>query len=135
MVRNVQRVTIGRWDQKCFNNKILKLAAKLGGPKDLFPQPSNLLASLRFFRPFGGKRQSRALAQKEAKTTYFSFILWRRERTKRHPPPTKPPPIWGVLTEELQKPSILRPFWYRGTRDDFFDGWRMEKNLYNLLPC
>ena len=23
------------------------------------------------------------------------FILWRREWTKRHPPPPRPPPIWG----------------------------------------
>jgi hypothetical protein len=35
-------------------------------------------------------------------TYLFSFILWRRERTKRHPPPTKPPPIWGVLSEKSQ---------------------------------
>ena len=43
-----------------------------------------------------------------------------KKEAKKHPPPTKPPPIWGVLTEEWQRPLILRPFWYRGTRDEFY---------------
>ena len=41
------------------------------------------------------------------------------------PHQTSPHMVRG-LTEELQRPLILRPFWYRGTRDEFLDGWRGE---------
>ena len=66
------------------------------------------------------------LAQKEAKTTSFLTFSGAEKEAKRHPPPTKPPPIWGVLNEKSQKPSTFRAFWYRGTRDGVFIGWRIE---------
>ena len=67
-----------------------------------------------------------------SKDNFISYFLWRRERSKKtylfsyflaqkeaktstYP---KSFPIWKNLTEEWQKPLILRPFWYRGTRDE-----------------
>ena len=61
--------------------------------------------------------------------TYFLTFSGAEKEAKRHPPPTKPPPIWGVLTEEWQKPLILRPFWYRGTRDEFLSAGAWRKAL------
>ena len=69
----------------------------------------------------------------------FSYFLWRRERSKdtifsyflaqkeaKTSTPTKSPPILGDLTQENAETDIFLPFWYRGTRDEFFIGWRME---------
>ena len=39
-------------------------------------------------------------------------------------------------TQKIAETVDFLPFWYRGTRDEFFDGWRMEKDLNQcqLLP-
>ena len=54
-----------------------------------------------------------------AQRNLFPSFLWRKERSKETSTPTKSPPIWGDLTEKLQKPPAFRGFWYRGTRDCF----------------
>ena len=73
--------------------------------------------------------------------SFFSYFLWRRERSKdtsffihslaqrtnqETSTPTKSPPILGDLTQENAETDIFLPFWYRGTRDGVFIGWRME---------
>jgi len=83
---------------------------------------------------------STAPARRETRWGQFSAIIrpffrslfltfsGAEKEAKRHPPPTKPPPIWGVLSEKSQKPSTFRAFWYRGTRDEFLIGWRVTNN-------
>jgi hypothetical protein len=45
-------------------------------------------------------------AKKEAKKL-FSFILWRRERTKRHPPHPVLPLYWKAQHRKMQKPPFF----------------------------
>ena len=70
------------------------------------------------------------------------FILWRRERTKRHPPPPSRPLYWADVTQEIAETVDFLPCRKAGTRLVFlrlassnkrqsraFIGWRMEKEL------
>ena len=57
------------------------------------------------------------------------------KEAKRHPPPTKPPPIWGVLTENRGYPSIHQGFGMAReacalrASHGVFIGWRTVNNL------
>ena len=62
--------------------------------------------------------------QKE--TENHSFSLAQRKRTKRDIHPTKASPQGEDASAKSQKPTTFRGFVYRGTRDEFFIGWRME---------
>ena len=58
---------------------------------------------------------------------FFSYFLRREERSKETSTPSKPPPILGGLTQKIAETDDFLPFWYRGTRDVFFIGYRTEK--------
>ena len=72
-----------------------------------------------------------------SKDNLFSFILWRRERTKRHPPSPRPLPIWrGCNTGKCRNrhfPSVLV------SRDTACIAYRLrlekEFDLNNLYHC
>ena len=77
-----------------------------------------------------------ALAQRTNQETSYVHFLWRKEKNeKKHPPPTKPPPIWGDLTRKSRKPTTSWLFWYRGTRDDFFIGCARNYTLTCGRDC
>ena len=61
----------------------------------------------------------RSGAENEPRNILCPFSLAQRKERKETSTPTKSPPILGDLTEEWQRPLILRSFWYRGTRDGF----------------
>ena len=64
---------------------------------------------------------------------FFSYFLWRRERSKETSTLTKASPVYGEdATQEIAETDDFLPFWYRGTRDGVFIGWRIEKTL-NLI--
>ena len=91
---------------------------------------------------FGAKNEPRnilcpfSLAQrKERKDNFVPYFLWRKERSKETSTPTKSPPILGDLTEEWQKPLILRSFWYRGTRDEFLNRLAHSERPFNYIDC
>ena len=48
-----------------------------------------------------------------------------KKEAKKHPPPPRPPPIWGGCNTKSRRNRDFSPFWYRGTRDMFFIGWRI----------
>ena len=82
-----------------------------------------------FFRPFGGKRQSRALWRRERTKRLFSYFLWHKERSKEIFAPPRPPRRGRMQTNNRSTPSIISMFWYRGTRDGVFIGWRIVKEF------
>ena len=63
----------------------------------------------------------------------FSYLLWRKERSKETSTYPKSFPIWKDLTEEWQRPLILRLFWYRGTRDELFIGCAMRDDAGHAM--
>ena len=62
---------------------------------------------------------------------FFSYFLRREERSKEASTPPNLP-YMGGLTRKIAVPDNFSPFWYRGTRDNFFIGWRMDIALF---PC
>ena len=69
----------------------------------------------------------------------------KKKEAKKHPPILNPScvpvvasgkaerPIWKDLTEEWQRPLILRLFWYRGTRDELFIGCAMRDDAGHAM--
>ena len=56
----------------------------------------------------------------------YSFSLAQRKRTKRDIHPLKGLPLYGEdATRKVAEADDFSPFWYRGTRDIFFIGWRI----------
>ena len=58
---------------------------------------------------------------------FFSYFLRREERSKEASTPPNLP-YMGGLTRKIAVPDNFSPFWYRGTRDIFFIGWRRERH-------
>ncbi len=58
---------------------------------------------------------------------FFSYFLWRRERSKETSTPSKASPVYGEdATQKIAETDDFLPFWYRGTRDGVFIGWRID---------
>jgi hypothetical protein len=51
----------------------------------------------------------------EKKQKVMFIFLAQEKGTKRTSTLTHPLPIWRGSNSELQKPTVLRAFWYRGT--------------------
>ncbi len=75
-----------------------------------------------------------------SKPPYLSFSLAQRKELKETSTPTKPPPIWGGLTQKLQKPPVFGTIWQAGTRllspltpGGGIDGWRVEDALQSQV--
>ena len=60
-----------------------------------------------------------------------TFIHSLAQRTNQETStPYQTTPYMGCLKRKVAaRPSTFRAFWYRGTRDGVFIGWRMEKTL------
>ena len=65
--------------------------------------------------------------------SFIPYFLWRKERSKETSTYPKSFPIWKDLTEEWQRPLILRLFWYRGTRDELFIGCAMRDDAGHAM--
>ena len=60
------------------------------------------------------------------------YFLWRRERSKETSTPSKPPPILGGLTQKIAETDDFLPFWYRGTRDEFFSATAQKRHKNDI---
>ena len=86
----------------------------------------------RFFLLLSGAERSKEISyvhflwrkEKNEKKLYSLTFSGAEKEAKRHPPPTKPPPIWGVLSEKSQHAVDFSGFLVSRDTRWYFNGSR-----------